>query len=96
MRTDNQHLNHKATQVNKYLFEFCRDMNLYFLDISKRIKPQHLNKSKLQLKKSGSRILSDIYYEEIPKIFIGPLPDNYSGFLEFNFDYSKRGFYRGF
>lgn len=55
-----------------------------------------MNKSKLQLNKNGSRILSDTYYEEIPKIFIGPLPDNYSGFQEFNFDYSKRGFYRGF
>ena len=69
VRTENQEQTKKAMEVNKYLSEFCKEMNLYFIYTSKRIKPQHLNKSKLHLCKNSVRILSDIYYKEILKIF---------------------------
>ena len=32
VRTDNQELAKKATEVNKFLSEFCKEMNFYFVD----------------------------------------------------------------
>ena len=58
VRTDNQELTKMSTEVSKYLSEFCKEMNLYLIDTSKRIKPQHLNKSNLHRNKIGIRILT--------------------------------------
>lgn len=69
VRTDNQHLNKKETEVSKHLLKFCKEMNHSLIDTSKRIKLQHLNKSKEHLNKNGFKILSDIYYKAISKIF---------------------------
>ena len=69
VRTGNQHLNQKGTEVNKRLLEFCKDVGLPLIDTPKRIKLHHLNKSKLHLNKNRFRNLSDIYYKETSKIF---------------------------
>ena len=70
VRTDNKQLNQNATEFNNHLLEFCREMNLSLIDTSKRTKPLHLYKSELHMSKSGSRILSDIYYKKTQKYLI--------------------------
>ena len=69
VRTGNQHLNQKGTEVNKQFLEFCKDVGVNLIDTPKRIKLHHLNKSKLHLNKNRFRNLSDIYYKETSKIF---------------------------
>lgn len=41
--------------------------NFYLIDNSNRMKPQHLNKSRVQLNKNGSRLLGSIFTERIWK-----------------------------
>ena len=41
--------------------------NFYLIDNSDRMKPQHLNKSRVQLNKNGSRLLGSIFTERIWK-----------------------------
>ena len=65
VRTDNQELREKALTVNRELSEICREINLYLIDNSKKIKQQHLNKGKLHLNQKCVRILSDIYLREV-------------------------------
>ena len=54
-RTDNQELRENAITINKALSEICRERNLHLIDNSKKIKQQHLNKSKLHLNQKGVR-----------------------------------------
>ena len=47
LRTDNSKLNVKRCEVNEILSELCRERNIYLIDHSKKIKPNHFNKGKL-------------------------------------------------
>ena len=49
--------------------ELRKEKNIYLVDNSKKIKPQHLNKSKLHLNQKGSLLLSDIFLKEISHVF---------------------------
>ena len=44
--------------------------NVCLIDNSNRMKPQHVNKSKLHLTKNGSRMLGGIFTREICKMLI--------------------------
>ena len=63
-RTDNQDLRENAITINKALSEICRERNLHLIDNSKKIKQQHLNKSKLHLNQKGVR------YDEVRRVFV--------------------------
>ena len=52
LKTDDTKLNQKGCKLNSHLKELCEKRNVNLIDNSKRIKPQHLNKDKLHLKKS--------------------------------------------
>ena len=41
---------------NHILSELCHERNIYLIDHSKKINPNHLNKGKLHLNKNGSSI----------------------------------------
>ena len=70
IRNDSDTLNKKGCDVNAILMELCKEKNIYVIDNSKKTKPQHLNKGKLQhLNQKGSRLLSDIFLKEISHVF---------------------------
>ena len=69
LRNDSDTLNKKGCEVNAILMELCKEKNIYLIDNSKKIKPQHLNKGMLHLNQKGSRLLSDIFLEEISHVF---------------------------
>ena len=48
-RNDSDTLNKKGREVNAILMELYKEKNIYLMDNSKKIKPQHLNKGELQL-----------------------------------------------
>ena len=66
---DSDTLNKKGCEVNAVLMEMCKEKNIYLIDNSKKIKPQHINKGKLHLNQKGSRLLSDIFLKEISHLF---------------------------
>ena len=66
---DSDILNKKGCEVNAVLMELCEEKNIYLIDNSKKIKPQHLNKGKLHLNQKESRLLSDIFLKEISHVF---------------------------
>ena len=68
-RNDSDTLNKKGCEVNAILMELCKEKNIYLIDNSKKIKPQHLNNGKLHLNQKGSRLLSDIFLKEISHVF---------------------------
>ena len=69
LRTDNSKLNAKRCEVNRILCQLCHERNMYLIDHSKKIKPNHLNKGKLHLNKNGSNILSRTFVNEISRVF---------------------------
>ena len=69
VRNDSDILNKKGCQVNAVLMEMCREKNIYLIDNSKKVKPQHINKGKLHLNQKGSHLLSDIFLKEISRVF---------------------------
>ena len=69
VRNDSDTLNKKGCKVNAVLMEMCREKNIYLIDNSKKVKPQHINKGKLHLNQKGSRLLSDIFLKEISHVF---------------------------
>ena len=69
VRGDDKKLNGKGFEVHAQLKELCKGKNIYLIDNSKRIKPQHLNKGKLHLNKNGSNILSNNFVGQISKVF---------------------------
>ena len=69
VRNDCDTLNKKGCEVNAILMEFCKEKNIYLIDNSKKIKPQHLNKGNLHLNQTGSRLLTDILLKEISHVF---------------------------
>ena len=78
LRTDNSKLNAKRCKVNRILSQFCHERNVYLIDHSKKIKPNHLNKGKLHLNKNGSNILSRTFVNEISRVFNWRVADNNS------------------
>ena len=69
VRNDSDTLNKKGCEVNAILMVLSKEKNIYFIDNSKKIKPQHLNKGELHLNQKGSRLLSDIFLKEISHVF---------------------------
>ena len=69
LRTDNSKLNPKRCEVNQILSQLCRERNIYLIDHSKKIKPNHLNKGKLYLNKNGSNILCSTFVNKISRVF---------------------------
>ena len=78
LRTDNSKLNAKWFEVNQILSEWCHERNIYLIDHSKNINPNHLNKGKLHLNKKGSNILSRTFVNEISRVFNWRGADNNS------------------
>ena len=66
---DSDTLNMKGCEVNAVLMELCKENNIYLIDNSKKIKPQHINKGKLHLNQKGSHLLSDTFLKEISRMF---------------------------
>ena len=61
----------KVQEANDQLRDLCQANNINFIDHSKSIKPQHLNKSRLHLTRRGTSILSTTFVREISNIFHG-------------------------
>ena len=59
----------KVQEINDQLRDLCQANNINFIDHSKSIKPQHLNKSRLHLTRRGTSILSTTFVREISNIF---------------------------
>ena len=59
----------KAQEINEQLRDLCQAKNVNFIDHSKIIKPQNLNKSRLHLTRRGTSILSTTFVREISNIF---------------------------
>ena len=47
VHNDSDTLNKKGCEVNAVLIELCKEKNIYLIDDSKKIRPQHLNNGKL-------------------------------------------------
>ena len=78
LRTDKSKLNAKRCEVNQVLSELCYERNIYLIDQSKKIKPNHLNKGRLHLNKNGSNILSHTFVNKISRVFNWQVADNNS------------------
>ena len=78
LRTDNSKLNAEWWEVNQILSQLCHERNIYLIDHSKKIKPNHLNKGKLHLNKNGSNILSRTFVNKISRVFNWQVADNSS------------------
>ena len=61
VRNDSDTLNKKGWEMNAILTELCKEKNIYLIENTKKIKPQHLKKGKLHLNQKGSRFLSHIF-----------------------------------
>ena len=68
-RADKPELNKKGVEVNNHLKEMCKEKNIFIIDNSKRIKPNHLNSSKIHLNKKGDKILGNIFTQHLSKVF---------------------------
>ena len=68
-RADQSKLNAKRCEVNQVLYQLCYERNIYLIDQSKKIKPNHLNKGRLYLNKNGSNILSRTFANKISRVF---------------------------
>ena len=62
----------KVQEINDQLRDFCQANNINFIDHSKSIKPQHLNKSRLHLTRRGTSTLSTTFVRKISHIFHWP------------------------
>ena len=61
VRNDSDSLNKKGWEMNAILTELCKEKNIYLIENTKKIKPQHLKKGKLHLNQKGSRFFSHIF-----------------------------------
>ena len=59
----------KVQETNEQLRDLCQPKNVNFIDHSKSIKPQHLNKSRLYLHRRGTSVLPTTFVREISNIF---------------------------
>ena len=55
--------------MNAILTELCKEKNIYLIDNTTKIKPQHLNQGKFHLNQKGYHLLSDIFLKEINHAF---------------------------
>ena len=62
-------LKKKGCEVNAIFTDFCKEKNIYLIDNTKKIKPQHLNQGKLHLNQKASHLSSDIFLKEINHAF---------------------------
>ena len=69
VRNDSDTLNKKGCEANAVLMEMCKEKNIYLIDNSKKVKPQHINKGKSHLNQKGSRLLSNMFLKEICHVF---------------------------
>ena len=69
VRNDSDTLNKKGYEMNAVLMEMFREKNIYLIDNSKKVKPQHVNKGTLHLNQKGSRLLSNMFLKEISRVF---------------------------
>ena len=60
----------KVQEINDQLRDLCQANNINFIDHSKSIKSQHLNKSRLHLTRRGTSILSTTFVREYLIFFI--------------------------
>ena len=65
----NDKFKEKATQVNENLERLSAEPNIYFINHTNNILPQHLNKSKLLLNRKGSSILSSNFVKALSHVF---------------------------
>ena len=65
----NDKFKEKAAQVNGNLERLSAEPNIYFINHTNNILPQHLNKSKLHLNRKGSSILSSNFVKALSHIF---------------------------
>ena len=59
----------KVQEINDQLRDLCQANNINFIDHSKSIKPQPLNKSRLHLTRTGTSTLSTTFVRKISHIF---------------------------
>ena len=59
----------KVQEINDQLRDLCQANKINFIDQSKNIKTQHLNKSRLHLTRRGASILSTTFVKAISNIF---------------------------
>ena len=59
----------KIQEINDQLRDLCQTNNINFIDHSKSIKPQPVNKSRLHLTRRGTSTLSTTFVREISNIF---------------------------
>ena len=69
VHTDNSNLNEEGWEVNAHLTEMCKERKLNFINHSKKIKPNNLNRGKLHLNQKGSKVLGDAFLTEISNVF---------------------------
>lgn len=55
--------------VSFNLKEMCKERNLYLIDYSKEIKPNHLNIDKLHLNQKGSKVRRDVFLKQLSAVF---------------------------
>ena len=55
--------------MNAVLMELCKEKNIYLIENTTKIKPQHLNKGKLHLNQKGSWLSSKIFLKQISSMF---------------------------
>ena len=60
VRNDSDTLNKNGYEVNAVLMEMCREKNIYLIDNSKNVKPQHINKGKLHLNSDSEECISNL------------------------------------
>ena len=59
----------KVQEINDQVRDLYQAKNLDFIDHSKSIKPEHLNKSRMHLTRRGTSILLTTFVREISNIF---------------------------
>ena len=64
----NDHLQTKAKKVNVHLARLCKENSFSLIDHAERIKPTHINHSKLHLNRHGYNILQDTFVQALSKI----------------------------
>ena len=66
----NDEWNNKAAEVNEYLRNMCKESEIPFNDLGKRINPRkHLDRSKLHLIEKGSFILGKTFLDHEKFLF---------------------------
>ena len=65
----NDKFQEKTAQVNENLERLCAERNIYFINHTNNILPQHMSKSKLHLNRKGSSILTSNFVKALSHVF---------------------------